>query len=178
MIHDAMAAGATPGSPASPPPPGTRTLEVVCAFLMAVLVVLLFIQVFGRYALNDPPVWTEELARTVFLYATFIGSALALAKKAHLRIDAAVRLLPAAVQVWTQVATHLIAIVFLGFVVYHSALMLPRLAFQPLTALPFLSKAWFFASVPIGCTLMLLYELLHLWTYLKHEFGARASNRG
>jgi C4-dicarboxylate transporter DctM subunit len=123
-------------------------------------------------------VWTEELARTVFLYVTFVGAGLALAKNAHLRIDAAVKLLPPMAQVVTQVATHLIAIVFLAFVVYQSSLMLPRLSFQPLTALPFLSKAWFFASVPIGCSLMLAYELWHLWTYVKQIRRPGAIGRG
>ena len=31
---------------------GTRVLEVVCAALLAIMVILLFIQVFGRYALE------------------------------------------------------------------------------------------------------------------------------
>lgn len=146
---------------------GTRWLEYLCAFLLAAMVVLLFIQVVGRYALRYPPEWTEELARTTFVYVTFIGSALAVARNAHLRIDAAVKLLPGAVQAWMQVLIHLIAITFLVFVVYHSAVMLPSLAFQPLTALPFLSKAWFFAAVPIGCSLMLVFEVMQLWTHLK-----------
>ncbi len=153
---------------------GTRLLEYVCAFLLAAMVVFLFIQVLGRYALHNPPEWTEELARTAFVYATFIGAALAVAKNAHLRIDAAVKLLPAAAQAWMQVLIHVISITFLVFVLYQSAILLPSLAFQPLTALPFLSKAWFFAAVPIGCSLMLVYELLHLWRYLRSMRQGRA----
>lgn len=153
---------------------GTRLLEFVCAFLLAAMVVFLFIQVLGRYALQNPPEWTEELGRTAFVYATFIGAALAVAKNAHLRIDAAVKLLPAVAQAWMQVLIHVLSITFLIFVVYQSAILLPSLAFQPLTALPFLSKAWFFAAVPIGCSLMLLYELLHLWRYLRSMRQARA----
>jgi TRAP-type C4-dicarboxylate transport system permease small subunit len=154
--------------------PGTRLLEYVCAFLLAAMVVFLFIQVLGRYALQNPPEWTEELGRTAFVYATFVGAALAVAKNAHMRIDAVVKLLPAAAQAWMQVLIHLIAITFLIFVVYQSAILLPSLAFQPLTSLPFLSKAWFFAAVPIGCSLMLVYEVLHLWIYLRSMRQGRA----
>ena len=153
---------------------GVRWLEYTCAFLLAVMVVMLAIQVIGRYALQNPPEWTEELGRTAFLYATFIGSALALAKNAHLRIDAAVKLLPVAAQAWVQVLIHVISITFLVFVVHQSTIMLPSLAFQPLTSLPFLSKAWFFAAVPIGCALMLVYEVLHLWSHLRSMRQGRA----
>jgi TRAP-type C4-dicarboxylate transport system permease small subunit len=114
------------------------------------------------------------LGRTAFVYATFVGAALAVAKNAHMRIDAVVKLLPAAAQAWMQVLIHLIAITFLIFVVYQSAILLPSLAFQPLTSLPFLSKAWFFAAVPIGCSLMLVYEVLHLWIYLRSMRQGRA----
>lgn len=176
MINEGSAPTTEPTNGALPP--GTRILEYVCAGLMAVLAVVLFVQVFGRYALNDPPVWTEELARTLFLYATFIGGALALARQAHLRIDAAVKMLPPAAQMWTQVLTHLVAIVFLGFVVFQSSVMLPRLSFQPLTALPFLSKAWFFAAVPVGCGLMLLYELFHFWRFVSQMRRPADRSRG
>ena len=151
--------------------PGTRLLEYICATLMALLVLFLFIQVFARYALQSPPDWTEELARTVFLYATFVGGALAVARNMHLKIDSAVKMLPLRGQSWMRLTTNIIAIVFLSFVLYHSAIMLPKLAFQPLTALPFLSKAWFFASVPIGCALMLVYEVHHSWVEIRNLMG-------
>ncbi len=173
MTHSTPQQPTPAGAPAISGP-GTRVLEYVCAFLLAAMVVFLFIQVLGRYALQNPPEWTEELGRTAFVYATFIGAALAVAKNAHLRIDAAVKLLPAAAQAWMQVLIHVISITFLIFVVYQSAILLPSLAFQPLTALPFLSKAWFFAAVPIGCSLMLVYEVLHLWTSLRAIRQVRA----
>jgi TRAP-type C4-dicarboxylate transport system permease small subunit len=151
--------------------PGTRLLEYICATLMALLVLFLFIQVFARYALQSPPDWTEELARTVFLYATFVGGALAVARNMHLKIDSAVKMLPLRGQAWMRLTTNIIAIVFLCFVLYQSAVMLPKLAFQPLTSLPFMSKAWFFASVPIGCGLMLVYELHHAWVEIRNLMG-------
>lgn len=153
---------------------GTRFLELFCAAMMATMVAMLFIQVAARYALHDPPEWTEELARTAFVYATFAGGALAVAYNAHLKIDSLVKLLPERIQPWIRLATTSTAIVFLGVVVHYSLQMLPQLAFQPLTALPFLSKAWFFAAVPVGCGLMLIYEVVRLWEHIGELRGARA----
>lgn len=151
---------------------GTRVLEYTCAFLVAILAVLLFVQVVGRYALHNPPEWTEELGRTVFAYCTFVGAALGIARNAHLRVDTLAKLLPASVQPWIRLLVSICAIVFLGVVLYYSQIMLPRLAFQQLSSVP-LSKAWFFAAVPIGCSLMLIYELHLLWTEMRRLAGAR-----
>jgi TRAP-type C4-dicarboxylate transport system permease small subunit len=153
---------------------GTKFLEFFCAAAMATMVLMLFTQVAARYALNDPPEWTEELARTAFVYATFAGGALAVAHNAHLKIDSLVNLMPQQFQPWVRLSTTSIAIVFLGVVVYFSVQMLPQLAFQPMTALPFLSKAWFFAAVPVGCALMLVYEIARLWEHVGELRGGRA----
>ena len=157
--------------------PGTRVLEYVCAALLATMAILLIIQVFSRYALHNPPDWTEELARTVFVYATFVGGALAIARNAHLKIDSLVLLMPQNVQPWVRLFTNTVAIIFLGCVLYYSSSMLPRLAFQPLTSLPFLSKAWFFAAVPVGCSLMLIYELHRVWVEIRGLMGVHVATR-
>lgn len=145
----------------------TKLLEIVCAVLLAIMVVLLFTQVVARYALSDPPEWTEELGRTVFAYCTFLGAALAVQRNAHLRIDTLVKMFPTTLQTIVRVLMSVCAIVFLCVVLWYSSVMLPKLAFQPLTALPFLSKAWFFAAVPIGCGIMLIYELNVLWKEIR-----------
>jgi TRAP-type C4-dicarboxylate transport system permease small subunit len=38
----------------------TRGLEHLCALLVAAMVVLLFIQVVGRYVFDNPPDWTKS----------------------------------------------------------------------------------------------------------------------
>ena len=122
------------------------------------MVVLLFIQVFSRYALSDPPDWTEELARAVFIYLTFVGGALAIVRNAHLRIQTLhERLAPVTRQALDVVLT-LVGVVFLAVVVFHSFTLLERLAHQPMTAVP-ISKAFMFAAVPVGCALMLVFEM-------------------
>ena len=51
------------------------------------MAVLMSIQVIGRFVFQHPPEWTEELARVAFVYATFLGGALAVSRGAHLGID-------------------------------------------------------------------------------------------
>lgn len=52
--------------------------------LLAVMVVAVFLQVLFRFFLDQPLAWTEELARYLLIWITFLGSAYAMAIKAHI----------------------------------------------------------------------------------------------
>jgi TRAP-type C4-dicarboxylate transport system permease small subunit len=146
--------------------PVTRGLEGLCALLLATMVVLLFIQVVGRYVFENPPDWTEELARAVFIYLTFIGGALAIVRNAHLRIESLHERLSPRAKMTLDTVLVLVGVIFLCATLYYSFGLLTRLAHQPMTSVP-ISKAFMFAAVPIGCALMLVYELLRVRNYVR-----------
>jgi TRAP-type C4-dicarboxylate transport system permease small subunit len=155
------------GEPRAPSrSPVTRGLEQLCALLVAVMVVLLSIQVVGRYVFANPPDWTEELARMTFIYLTFVGGALAIVRNAHLRIESLHERLSPRSKTMLDIALAMVGVIFLGVTVYYSIGLLGRLSHQPMTAVP-ISKAFMFAAVPVGCALMLVYELLRIRGYLR-----------
>lgn len=143
---------------ASPP---RRLLEGICGLLMLVMVVLLFLQVTTRYLLRDAPVWAEEFARGAFIYLTFVGSAAAVARGVHLKVDALTDSLSAPARRMLRIVCRVVAIVFLALVLYYGIVLLGELSNQPLVSVP-ISKGFFFAGVPIGAALMLVYEAIRL----------------
>ena len=149
------------GKPLKTRSPVTRGLERLCALLVAAMVALLSIQVVGRYVFADPPDWTEELARMVFIYLTFVGGALAIVRKAHLRIETLHERLSPRTKILLDIVLALVGVIFLAVTVYFSIGLLERLSHQPMTSVP-ISKALMFAAVPVGCALMLAYELLRI----------------
>ena len=149
------------GKPLKARSPVTRGLEHLCALLVAAMVALLSIQVVGRYVFADPPDWTEELARMVFIYLTFVGGALAIVRKAHLRIETLHERLSPRTKILLDIVLALVGVIFLAVTVYFSIGLLERLSHQPMTSVP-ISKAFMFAAVPVGCALMLAYELLRI----------------
>ena len=146
--------------------PVTRGLEGLCALLLAVMVVLLSIQVVGRYVFDDPPDWTEELARMIFIYLTFVGGALAVARNANLRIDSLRERLTPRSRMMLDIGLALIGVVFLAVTLYYSVGLLARLSHQPMTSVP-ISKAFMYAAVPVGCALMLVYELVRIRDWMR-----------
>jgi len=69
-------------------------LKVIIAILLTAMVVLVFGNVLLRYAFNSGITVSEELARWLFVWLTFVGALVALREHGHIGIDSLVRRLP------------------------------------------------------------------------------------
>jgi TRAP-type C4-dicarboxylate transport system permease small subunit len=63
-----------------------KTLDFAAALMLAVMVVCLGIQIVGRYLFHLTPVWSEEVARFMFVWMTMLASAAALRPGGHLAV--------------------------------------------------------------------------------------------
>jgi TRAP-type C4-dicarboxylate transport system permease small subunit len=64
-----------------------KVTEIVIIFLFVVLVAVVFYQVVARYIFNDPPSWTEELARYCQVWIILLASSICIRKGSHLAVD-------------------------------------------------------------------------------------------
>lgn len=64
-----------------------RCTNVAVVALFAVLTVAVFSQVVARYAFNNPPAWTEELARFCQVWIVLLASSICIRKRSHLAVD-------------------------------------------------------------------------------------------
>ena len=62
-------------------------VESIAGVLLAVVVVIVLIQVFGRYVLQMSLSWPEELARYVLVWLTIFGVAAAAATRSQIVVD-------------------------------------------------------------------------------------------
>ena len=65
----------------------SRVLEAAIAFCLALMVVMVFGNVFLRYAMNSGITLSEELSRWAFVWMTFLGAIVALREHGHLGTD-------------------------------------------------------------------------------------------
>jgi TRAP-type C4-dicarboxylate transport system permease small subunit len=61
--------------------------------LLASVIVLVLIQVYTRYVLNQPLTWTEEIARFAMVWFTFMAASYVMAERRHIRVVFFARLL-------------------------------------------------------------------------------------
>jgi C4-dicarboxylate transporter DctQ subunit len=78
--------------------------RTICVVFMIVDLILLSIQVIGRYVFNSSPAWTEELARYFFIWIIFIGAGYTAQNVGHIAMDAINKLYPKAVRNYAYVA--------------------------------------------------------------------------
>ena len=70
-------------------------LKVLIALFLAIMVVLVFGNVFLRYAFNSGiTVFLEELSRWLFVWLTFLGAIVAMREHGHLGVNSLVKRLP------------------------------------------------------------------------------------
>ena len=70
-------------------------LRILVTLGLITVVVLTIAQIFFRFALDSPLIWSEELARLLVVWITFIGAAVVAWDGRHLNIDVGFGLLPA-----------------------------------------------------------------------------------
>ena len=61
--------------------------EYFCVWSLAIMTVLVFIQVIMRYVFQNSLSWSEELARYIFLWLSWIGASYAVKERSHFRVE-------------------------------------------------------------------------------------------
>jgi len=127
--------------------------------LLWVLGLLVFTQFFSRYALNDSVAWTEEAARYLLIVLTFIGSAGAVRRGTHIRVEALEMALPIGPRkvLWAiQDALRLGFWCFGAWIGVDVAMLMGAMPMDSLDA----SLAWVYWPVAFGFAAMALREAL------------------
>ena len=93
-----------------------RVLDWLLIATVAVLIIPVSMQIFSRYTHWIPPyIWTEELARFVFIWMIMLGSMIGVRESSHFDVDVWPRLGPkadAALRLVTNILTLVFALVF------------------------------------------------------------------
>ena len=137
-------------------------VDWVCLGLMLVLVVDVFLGVWSRYVLQATFQWYDEVARLCFVWMVFLGAASAVRRGAHFRLHLLIDRLGPGLRRATDLVVGLLVVAFGGVLVAGGLAMWPVARRQVSDSLE-LSMVWFYAALPIGGALMILFSLPHLW---------------
>lgn len=136
---------------------------VFVAFWLLALVV--FLQFFTRYVLNDSLGWTEEIARYLLIAVTFLGAVTAVRKESHIAVELIFRYLSRRGRYVLQIVSDLGILVFcLGMA--WLATQVARNTYQKMTSIDVPKSViyWFVAACFLA---MSLYAVAVLFRHLK-----------
>ena len=137
---------------------GVRTvLYGFSVVAMSVMLIVIFAQVVTRYSFGYTPEWSEELARFLFVWVVFLGSALIMGESGHL----AVQFLPDKFKGTTfgtalDIIINLAGYVFIILLLTQGWKMTSIMTFQRAPGLD-IPMSWVYAIIPVSSILMLLY---------------------
>jgi tripartite ATP-independent transporter DctM subunit len=136
-------------------------VEWLAACLVLACIGILFSGVVGRYVLNSPLVWSDELASILFLWLAMIGSVIALKRGEHMRMTAWISKLSDQKKMYFESTGLLACLLYLAIILrpaYHFALD------ELIVTTPSLeiSNLWRAAALPSGVILMMFFCLFRL----------------
>jgi len=132
-----------------------RILRFLTFIFLLALILLVAYQVFFRYVLANPSVWSEEAACYIFVYLTFTGACLGLKKKRSLKVTFFIDKLPPKSVLYMDIVMQILIMIFLIIVLWLAAFAMWRLRTQLTSALRLPKSVVFFALFP-GISLMMV----------------------
>src|SRR3954447_26405416 len=86
--------------------------ELLLWVLVALVIIVTFVQVVFRYGLESSLSWSEELARYIFVWIIFIGTSVATQRRQHIFVEVLVALMPPPLRRWADLVGIVASIVF------------------------------------------------------------------
>jgi TRAP-type C4-dicarboxylate transport system permease small subunit len=120
-------------------------------FFYGTIICTIAVDVVRRFVLGFSSVWGEEIARYAFVYLTWIGAAVAVRDRAHIRIDTLQNALPPRGKALLLMLADFFTLAFACFAVWLSLEpVLTSIRFDSVTPGLRVGQAWFLAAVPLG----------------------------
>ncbi|WP_018298027.1 TRAP transporter small permease [Corynebacterium lubricantis] len=140
-----------------------RLLAVISIILFVLLVATTTWQVTSRQVFNAPSTWSEELAKILFVWLTFLGSAFLFGERGHIAVDFLARKLPYKGQVGMQVFVQLVILFFATFGMIWGGILAASTAWhQNLTALPF-TIGWVYVVIPLSGVFIAIFSIIDIY---------------
>ncbi|WP_108658728.1 TRAP transporter small permease [Acuticoccus kandeliae] len=133
-------------------------LAALCVAAFFAMFVLGVATVVFRFLLSSSLAFPDELIRYLFVWAMFLGAAIALRRNLHAAIGIVVENLPGAAKRVALILATLVSIAFFLVLVSKGWLLTLRVVPQISPALE-VSMAWVYAAVPVGAAFMLIYAV-------------------
>lgn len=99
-----------------------RLEEGIGAVLLAVMVVMLFVQVIMRYVFKTSAAWISEYALYMFMYFVFLACSGAFLRNDHIQIIALLDKLPGKLKDAANLFLYVVNLMFVSVIAYHTLL--------------------------------------------------------
>lgn len=134
-------------------------IERLCALLVAVMVVVVWLGVLSRYAIDLQITWTEELARYLMIWAALLAVSCGVHYREHVGLMVILEKMPRKIHRWFNLVLDLIGLTFFLLLLWYGINLSRDGATQYATIFN-MTMALPYAAVPVSAGLAALQMLL------------------
>lgn len=152
----------------------TRGMLFFGCVMLAGIVIIMGVQVFFRYVLNDSIIWAEEMSRYLLIWITFLFLGIAFQKGEMISLSIVLRLVPRPILLILTLFAYGASLLMLSLLVWYGFQFAEVNSIQTLPAFDFIwssiagagatldvSSFWLYVSVPVGAAMLAVHILLH-----------------
>ncbi|WHH57023.1 TRAP transporter small permease [Petroclostridium sp. X23] len=134
-----------------------RIEEIMLVGLLGSMAGIIGIQVFMRYVMRNSLSWSEEIARYMFVWLVYIGISYGVKKKAHIKVEAALMILPEKMKTVVFFISDFLFLFFATFITYKSYEMCALInELDQVSPAMGIKMAFVYMALPVGYALISL----------------------
>jgi TRAP-type C4-dicarboxylate transport system permease small subunit len=139
-----------------------RAVCWVCIALFAAIFLVMVLQVTSRYLLGSPLIWSEELARYLYIWACYLGAPVAMRRGTHIAITQFIDRFPLRAVRAIGVCLHIVALLFLAELAIQGAIVTVRSHTLEAITIP-VPWSLIYLAAPVSAVLMMLQTVEAIW---------------
>jgi TRAP-type C4-dicarboxylate transport system permease small subunit len=144
-----------------------NSLEIALAAMLVAICAIVFAGVFFRYFLQIGLGWTEELARYLQIWLTFVGATVAVKRWAHFQLKLVNQWIPVGARRFTQIFA-IVVVMALAAIMIKNGIDITRVTWNQSSPVLGWRIGYLYLISPVSGALMILFALRHLVTTLAH----------
>ena len=129
--------------------------NIGCVVIGGIMAIVVISGVFARYIMQNPMVWTEEIARMAMIWTAYLGMSIAVHQRGHLGVLFFVQKFPLKVERFVKLFNDLLIVVFLYILIVNGVKMViaAKIQIEPATGI---IMSYPFLIVPLSGVLMMI----------------------
>lgn len=146
-----------------------KTVLLACKLLLLIVILITSMAVAGRYITFIPdPSWSEEIVLTAMAYMAVLSAALAIRRRAHIRMTALDGLLPRKAIISLDILADFMVLVLALVMVWVGWNYAVQIGSKgSYVSLPNLSRFWMYFPIPLAGVAMIIFEVEVILNHFK-----------
>jgi len=126
---------------------------------ITIMLFVIFLQVIFRYVLHNSLTFSEELARYLFVWTVFLGSAVVAKDNGHIIVGALTQRFTGITSKYVQILAYIATMTFVAILFFQGIKMMRLVSFQHSPALG-ISMSYVYLAIPVSMFVMFLNILI------------------